>query len=68
MVSRTVASRLAPVIPVVTSTSRSRTLADNFAVRASQGSEEASTVGFVLSLGLAILIVSGGLGGKLAFR
>jgi uncharacterized membrane protein len=41
----------------------------NFAIRASQGSEEASTVGFILSLvALAILSVSGGLGGKLAYH
>jgi uncharacterized membrane protein len=41
----------------------------DFAIRASQGSEEASTVGFVLSLvALALLGISGGLGGKLAYR
>ena len=41
----------------------------NFAIRASHGSEDASTVGFVLSLvALAILGISGGLGGKLAYR
>jgi uncharacterized membrane protein len=41
----------------------------DFAVRASQGSQEATTVGFVLSLvGLVLLSVSGGLGGKLAYH
>jgi uncharacterized membrane protein len=41
----------------------------DFAVRASQGTEEASTVGFILSLvGLALVSVSGGLGGKLAYH
>jgi len=40
-----------------------------FAVRAGQGYEEASVPGFVLSLiALALLGVSGGLGGKLAYR
>lgn len=41
----------------------------DFAVRASQGSEKASTAGFVLSLvALALLGVSGMLGGKLAYH
>jgi uncharacterized membrane protein len=41
----------------------------DFAIRASQGSEKASTVGFILSLvGLAVLSISGGLGGKLAYH
>jgi uncharacterized membrane protein len=41
----------------------------SFAIRASQGSQEASTVGFVLSLvALVLLSVSGGLGGKLAYH
>jgi uncharacterized membrane protein len=39
------------------------------AVRASQGSEKASTAGFILSLvGLALVSISGGLGGKLAYH
>ena len=41
----------------------------DFAVRASQGYEEFSTVGFILSLvALALLTVSGTLGGKLAYH
>ena len=41
----------------------------NFIVRAGQGYEEASTVGFILSLiALAILSASGYLGGKLAYH
>ncbi|WP_344238660.1 DUF2231 domain-containing protein [Kribbella hippodromi] len=41
----------------------------NFGVRAGHGYESASVAGFVLSLiGLAILGVSGWLGGKLAYR
>ncbi|WP_272952555.1 DUF2231 domain-containing protein [Kribbella amoyensis] len=41
----------------------------SFVVRASQGYEEASVAGFVLSLiALAILGISGWLGGKLAYR
>jgi uncharacterized membrane protein len=40
-----------------------------FAVRAAQGAEKASTVGLILSLvALALLSVSGMLGGKLAYR
>ena len=41
----------------------------DFAVRASQGSEKATTAGFVLSLvALALLGISGMLGGKLAYH
>jgi uncharacterized membrane protein len=41
----------------------------DFVVRASQGSKQASTVGFILSLiALALLGVSGWLGGKLAYH
>jgi uncharacterized membrane protein len=41
----------------------------DFAVRASQGSDEASVTGFVLTLvALALLSVSGVLGGKLAYH
>jgi uncharacterized membrane protein len=41
----------------------------NFAVRAGQGAEDASTVGLILSIvALAILSVSGVLGGKLAYH
>jgi uncharacterized membrane protein len=41
----------------------------DFAVRASQGYEEASVAGFVLSLvALALLGISGSLGGKLAYH
>ncbi len=41
----------------------------NFAVRAGQGYEEASAVGFVLSLvARALLGISGSLGGKLAYH
>lgn len=41
----------------------------NFALRAAQDYEEATTAGFVVSLiGLGLLGVSGWLGGKLAYR
>jgi uncharacterized membrane protein len=41
----------------------------NFAVRAGSGYEEANVIGFVLSLiAIALLGVSGWLGGKLAYR
>jgi uncharacterized membrane protein len=41
----------------------------DFAVRAGQGYEEASVIGFVLSLvALALLSISGSLGGKLAYH
>jgi uncharacterized membrane protein len=41
----------------------------NFAVRAGSGYEEANVTGFVLSLiAIALLGVSGWLGGKLAYR